>query len=177
MINTKELRDKVATLGSNYLTDKEWIEIIDRLEAAEKSDAESLMMYRKARDERDTLRAKIEAMERQEPVAWAATDETCRVVEALSFNQSRRFDTPLYALPGAQPAQNVPDDVVEQAVNRFLSWKLPKDFHPDGGMVFIPTKGRGYDSPHWPVGTNLLNAQQAREMLRYVLASAPEAKP
>ena len=76
-----------------------------------------------------------------------------------------------------QPAQNVPDDVVEQAVNRFLSWKLPKDFHPDGGMVFIPTKGRGYDSPHWPVGTNLLNAQQAREMLRYVIAAAPETKP
>lgn len=46
--------------------------------------------------------AKIEQMEQQEPVAWAATDETCRIVEALSFNQSRRFDTPLYALPGAQ---------------------------------------------------------------------------
>ena len=61
-------------------------------------------------------------------------------------------------------------------VTRFLSWKLPKDFHPDGGMVFIPTKGRGYDSPHWPCGTNLLNAQQAREMLRHVLAAAPEAK-
>jgi hypothetical protein len=38
-----------------------------RLEAAEKSDAESLTMYRKARDERDALRAKIEAMEQQEP--------------------------------------------------------------------------------------------------------------
>lgn len=77
----------------------------------------------------------------------------------------------------ATPAPDArPDDVVEQAVNRFLSWKLPKDFHPDGGMVFIPTKGRGHDSPHWPIGTNLLNAQQAREMLRYVLA-APEAKP
>lgn len=50
----------------------------------------------------DTLRAKIERMEKQEPVAWAATDETCRIVEALSFNQSRRFDTPLYALPGAK---------------------------------------------------------------------------
>lgn len=75
------------------------------------------------------------------------------------------------------PAPSVPDDVVEQAVNRFLSWKLPKDFHPDGGMVFIPTKGRGYDSPHWPVGTNLLNAQQTREMLRYVFGAAPEAKP
>lgn len=36
-----------------------------RLEAAEKSDAESLTMYRKARDERDALRAKIEAAERE----------------------------------------------------------------------------------------------------------------
>lgn len=64
------------------------LELLDRLKAAEKSDAESLAMYRRARDERDTLRAalrheadcveaakaeiealraKIEAMERQEP--------------------------------------------------------------------------------------------------------------
>ena len=80
---------------------------------------------------------------------------------------------------GTQPAPSVPDDVIEQAVNRFLSWKLPKDFRPDGGMVFIPTKDRGYDSPYWPSGTNLFNAEQAREMLRYVLAAAaaPEAKP
>ena len=35
--------------------------------------------------------------------------------------------------------------VTDEMVSRFLSWKLPKDFHPDGGMVFIPTKGRGYD--------------------------------
>ena len=67
------------------------LELLGRLEAAEKSDAESLAMYHKARDERDALRAalqheadcveaakaeiealraKIEAMERQEPVAW-----------------------------------------------------------------------------------------------------------
>ncbi len=31
-----------------------------------------------------------------EPVAWAATDETCRVVEALGMNESRRFDSALY---------------------------------------------------------------------------------
>lgn len=64
------------------------IEMIERIEAAEKSDAESLTMYRKARDERDALRAalrheadcveaakaeiealraKIEATEQQEP--------------------------------------------------------------------------------------------------------------
>ena len=62
------------------------IEMIERLEAAEKSDAELLAMYRRVRDERDALRAalqhetdcveaakaeieamraKIEAMERQ----------------------------------------------------------------------------------------------------------------
>ena len=34
-------------------------EIIHRLEAAEKSDAESAAMYRKARDERDALRAAL----------------------------------------------------------------------------------------------------------------------
>ena len=80
------------------------------------------------------------------------------------------------AMDYAQPAPSVPDDMIEQAVTRFLSWKLPKDFRPDGGMVFIPTKGRGYDSPYWPCGTNLLNAQQARDMLRHVLAADPEAK-
>lgn len=34
-------------------------ELLDRLELAEKSDAESIAMYRKARDERDALRAKV----------------------------------------------------------------------------------------------------------------------
>ena len=52
--------------------------------------------------ENDALRAKIEAIEKQEPVAWCATDETGAVVEALGMNQSRRFDTALYLAPGAK---------------------------------------------------------------------------
>ena len=48
------------------------------------------------------LRTKVAEMERQEPVAWCATDETGTVVEALSMNQSRRFDTPLGFLPSAK---------------------------------------------------------------------------
>lgn len=116
------------------------VEMIERLEAAEKSDAESLTMYRKARDERDALRAalrheadcveaakaeiealraKIEATEQQEParlvtatayrwryrgaVMWQygeLTEETAR--RAKEHNHEVR---PLYALPGAHPAQ------------------------------------------------------------------------
>ena len=50
-------------------------ELLDRLEAAEKSDAESIAMYRKVREERDALRARIAEMERQEPVAeWLPLD-------------------------------------------------------------------------------------------------------
>ena len=75
-----------------------------RLEAAEKSDAESIAMYRKARDERDALRAKIEAMERQEPVA------TVRI-NAINGNPSVDFvpghhylhhNDRLYLAPGAK---------------------------------------------------------------------------
>ncbi len=86
-----------------------------RLEAAEKSDAESLAMYRKARDERDELRAKIERMERQEPVAWrtfdgeggydyrnfAGNEDYQAVWEARNPNH-KGWVEPLYALPGAK---------------------------------------------------------------------------
>jgi hypothetical protein len=50
----------------------------------------------------EIVRSKIDAMEKQEPVAWCATDETGTVIEALGMNRSRRFDTPLYLAPGAK---------------------------------------------------------------------------
>ena len=57
---------------------------------------------RAAYEECAQLLARIEAMEKQEPVAWCATDETGTVVEALGMNQSSRFDAALYLAPGAQ---------------------------------------------------------------------------
>ena len=95
----EELRDKVATLGSNYLTDKEWIEVIDRLEAAEKSDAESLMMYRKAGDERDDLRA---AMLRMERPPYGAIGKI--LTEVMDIAVSNGADS-----------QSMPDEYVEVA--------------------------------------------------------------
>jgi hypothetical protein len=57
---------------------------------------------------------------------------------------------------------------IAEMVNRFLGWKLPKDFAPDGGISFTP-------SPHplgWPIGTHLLTADQARAMFEYCLAAS-----
>ena len=101
------------------------VEMIDRLESAEADALEQARMngmggereaalmakLEAAEKERDDLRARIESMERQEPVAWCATDETGTVIEALGMNQSRRFDTALYLAPGAQaqPAPSMPD--------------------------------------------------------------------
>ena len=84
-------------LGTADEVGNEWHSLSDHLDAAEK--------------ERDALRAKIEQMERQEPVAWCATDETGNVIEALGMNQSRRFDTALYLAPGAQSATSVPEGI------------------------------------------------------------------
>lgn len=61
--------------------------------------------------------------------------------------------------------------VPQEMVDRFLSWPLPKGFSPDCGVSF---DGRGKDArgyeKQWPVGTNLLSADQAREMLEHVVA-------
>ena len=63
------------------------------------------------------------------------------------------------------------DDLVKEMTNRFLSWKLPKDFSPDAGITF--DRRNSYESPHWPIGTNLLTAEQAEEMIRHMLNLKP----
>lgn len=72
--------------------------------------------------------------------------------------------------------------VTDEMVRRFLCWPLPKDFYPDGGIKFERKVGtaegerdRADMGPGWwPVGTNLLTADQARTMLEHVLGSAHE---
>ena len=55
---------------------------------------------------------------------------------------------------------------IDKIVDRFLSWPLPKDFAPDGGVSFTPSS-----NPHsWPIGTNLLTAAQAKTMVEHILA-------
>lgn len=58
-------------------------------------------------------------------------------------------------------------------VTRFLSWKLPKDFAPDCGISFDGRKDDEWNkNKTWPVGTNLLSADQARAMIMHLLGDS-----
>lgn len=66
-----------------------------------------------------------------------------------------------------KPEEGLYMKVTEEMVTRFLQWKLPRSFRPDGGISFVPS-----DNPLlWPTGTNLLNDPEARAMLEHVLAA------
>lgn len=68
------------------------------------------------------------------------------------------------------------DDQVKYMVNRFLGWRLPENFRPDGGITFKAdyNEGTAYPMKHQPVGTNLLDAVQAECMVRYLIDGMPE---
>lgn len=56
---------------------------------------------------------------------------------------------------------------VRRMVDRFLAWKLPKNFSPDGFVKFDSESAR--NSFYWPSGTNILDSEQAREMFMHAL--------
>lgn len=65
---------------------------------------------------------------------------------------------------------NYEEEIIKSAVDKFLAWHLPDDFFPDGGIVRNVVKGAA------PLtGTNLLTAEQAREMFEYVLGDSVAA--
>jgi len=63
--------------------------------------------------------------------------------------------------------------VTDEMVNRFLRWRLPETFAPDGGISFKPIERHPeWTHDSWPIGTNLFTAPEARAMLEYVLAAS-----
>lgn len=66
------------------------------------------------------------------------------------------------------------DDQVQHMVQRFLGWRLPENFNPDGGVKFErEVNGGPRPKAWWPNGTNVLDAQQAEAMIRYITEGMP----
>ena len=68
------------------------------------------------------------------------------------------------------------EDQIKHMTERFLNWRLPDNFAPDGGITFEQTYA-GFDGnsvKREPVGTNLLNYNQAKSMVLHMLAGLPE---
>lgn len=64
---------------------------------------------------------------------------------------------------------------IKHMVSRFLAWRLPENFNPDGGISFKPTFNEHTAHPMKaePVGTNLFTAAQAEAMVRHMLEGLP----
>lgn len=71
------------------------------------------------------------------------------------------------------------DKQIKYMVDRFLGWRLPEHFNPDAGISFKPdyNVGTPYPRKHEPVGTNLFCADQAEEMVRYLVDGMPPSDP
>jgi len=67
------------------------------------------------------------------------------------------------------------NDQIKHMVDRFLQWRLPENFNPDGGISFKRIENtHAPDFPYPPpTGTNLLDATQAEEMVRYMIDCLP----
>lgn len=63
-------------------------------------------------------------------------------------------------------------------VSRFLAWKLPESFNPDGGITFkrMFNEHTAHPMKAEPSGTNLLDATQADAMVRHMLDGLPKGE-
>lgn len=66
------------------------------------------------------------------------------------------------------------DEQIKSMVDRFLNWKLPKNFNPDAGISFKAefNEHTAHPMKHSPTGTNLFDAVQAEAMVRHMLGEA-----
>ena len=65
-------------------------------------------------------------------------------------------------------------DAVSMA-QRFLRWGLPVTFAPDAGISFDRSYCEKWAT--WPTGTNLFTADEAADMMRFVLETSPAGAP
>jgi hypothetical protein len=71
--------------------------------------------------------------------------------------------------------RQVSEDEIKLMAERFLRWKLPENFNPDGGISFkrMFNEHTAHPMRHEPVGTNLFDYQQAVAMVRHMVEGLP----
>lgn len=93
-------------------------ELLDHLEATEKDRSNFIVEIGRLCAQCDALRAKIEAMEKQEPVAWlhesrrdsdVVTSAVKHVWGKAAVGSMAAYSIPLYLAPGAQPTPSIPE--------------------------------------------------------------------
>lgn len=66
------------------------------------------------------------------------------------------------------------EDQIKHMVSRFLCWRLPANFNPDGGVKFEKeVNGAPRPEAWWPNGTNVFDADQATAMVRHMIEDMP----
>ncbi len=68
------------------------------------------------------------------------------------------------------------DEQIGYMAARFLGWCLPDSFQPDGGISFkrFGNEGTPNQYRNEPTGTNLLDFDQAVQMVRYMVEGMPK---
>ena len=101
-----------------------------------------------------------------------------------ALREGQEVETAIRALtppepPSEKETPKMTDEQIKHMVNRFLGWKLPENFRPDAGISFKATfnDGTPYEMKHNPSGTNLFDAAQAEEMVRFMIEGLPSEKP
>ena len=148
--NVADNEDYQAVWEARNPNHKGWVEPLYLAPGAQPEEYDtSKALIDLLRAERDALRAKIEAMERQKPVMWANSSN----IVSARVNQERGTvgdqhtcaetktayrDVPLYALPGAQ---NVPEKLCYDS-----RWKISIDYVDGWNAPIDAVRGK---SPSW----------------------------
>lgn len=110
--------------------------------------------------ERAMLYSIQEAMRRQCRQAGGGT------TEGVARDAVETFKRKMETYTGADTR----DDKIKRMVDRFLGWRLPENFNPDGGISFKRTFNDHMTPPmkNQPTGTNVFDAEQAAAMVRHM---------
>ena len=66
------------------------------------------------------------------------------------------------------------DEQIKHMTDRFLLWHLPRDFAPDAGISYDGKCLITHPELGMPTGTNLFDANQAEQMVRYMVEGMPK---